>query len=178
MIVGVVLVTLAVLDHAGLLLVERDGGIGGRPAPVDIIRVIDGDTVEAALLTHGETKTVRLRLWGIDAPEINWDEPDASDPAAFMARDRLAEILRYGPVTMIVEPHREFDRYGRVLAHLRLDDGRLAAEVLVAEGLVHADPRWTHQYATRLAQLEIRARRAGIGLWAGDRSSSETYVDP
>ncbi|MFW5682759.1 MAG: hypothetical protein ACOC1G_07110, partial [Phycisphaeraceae bacterium] len=47
---------------------------------VRVVRVIDGDTLEV-LLPGQPGETFRVRLWGIDAPELA--RPDGSDAQAF-----------------------------------------------------------------------------------------------
>ncbi|MEM7626375.1 MAG: thermonuclease family protein [Planctomycetota bacterium] len=156
---------------AGLILADR-AGWGFYQGP-DLSRydgktfrvagVIDGDTLELAI-KDGERPTTRVRLWGIDAPEVARDGRP-SEPFADDATDR-AQTLAYGTtVKLSLEPHRLRGRYGRLLAYVTLPDGTVLNERLLAEGLARAEDRWPHRAAGRYAQLEAQARHEGRGLW-------------
>jgi endonuclease YncB( thermonuclease family) len=65
-----------------------------------------------------------------------------------------------------VEPL-ETDRYGRTVALVRLPDGTLLNEALVAEGLAWVYDAYCHEeLCQRLRELEQQARREKRGLWA------------
>ena len=69
---------------------------GGHPA--EVLRVIDGDTFEARVhIWPGMAVTTRVRLRGIDAPELR-ARCDDERARAQAARDGLAKILREGAV--------------------------------------------------------------------------------
>jgi len=67
------------------------------------VREIDGDTIDA--------DGVRIRLWGIDAPER--DQTCGSLEAGSMATAALSRIIGSGPVTCEAV---DSDRYGRTVA--------------------------------------------------------------
>lgn len=67
----------------------------------------------------------RIRLRGIDAPELN-------EPGGQAAKQRLEELLRSGSVQII--PH-GVDVYGRTLADVFVN-GQNVAEILASEGFV------------------------------------------
>ena len=81
------------------------------------IFVVDGDTI------HYGAERIRLR--GIDAPELN-------EPGGQAAKQRLEELLRSGSVQII--PH-GVDVYGRTLADVFVN-GQNVAEILASEGFV------------------------------------------
>lgn len=85
--------------------------------------VVDGDTIRL--------QNERIRLSGIDAPELSEPLCEAERLLALQARDRLAELLSSQPWRVVREGT---DRYGRTLAQLRLDDGWVGP-ALVREGL-------------------------------------------
>ena len=70
------------------------------PRPTTVIRTIDGDTFEARVaLSSGTTITTRVRLRGIDAPELHArcaDELRRAEAAA----DALDALLREGGVVI------------------------------------------------------------------------------
>jgi endonuclease YncB( thermonuclease family) len=82
--------------------------------PADVLRVIDGDTFEARVhVWPGLDITTRVRLRGIDAPELRARCP-AERVQAEAARDALAAILADGAVTVSTVA---LDKYGgRVVA--------------------------------------------------------------
>ena len=89
--------------------------------------VVDGDTVWI--------EREKIRLLGIDTPELS--QPQCVQEALWAAesRDRLAQILD-SRVTIEREGQ---DRYGRMLARLYTPNGE-AGDILVKEGFARA---WT-----------------------------------
>ena len=71
-----------------------------------------------------------------------------------------------GYVTLALEPSRTRDVFGRLLAHVRLPDGRDLGEVLLDSGLARGVERWPHRYLGRYARAEASARLEGRGRWA------------
>ena len=115
-----------------------------------VIGVSDGDT----LTVLDRQQPVRVRLAGIDAPEIG-------QPFARRAKSSLSE-LAYGKVAL-VDAH-ERDVYGRVLGRVRVGGVDLNAEQ-VRRGYAWVFRRFTHD--PKLIALEDDARAARRGLWAG-----------
>ena len=78
----------------------RNAGNLGASRPVTVLRTIDGDTFEARVaLSSGTTIVTRVRLRGIDAPELHArcaDEFRRAEAAA----DALDRLLREGGVTI------------------------------------------------------------------------------
>lgn len=112
-----------------------------------VVDVHDGDTVR---LADGQ----RVRLWGIDAPELK-------QPHGKQARDHLRRLVLRRTVTLLT--HGE-DRYGRVLAVVVVD-GRDANADLLRAGLAW----WYRKYspeAKDYAAIEESARKRCMGLWA------------
>jgi len=106
----------------------------GNPAvrhPVDVIRTIDGDTFEARVhLEPGLDLTTRVRLRGIDAPELKGACPQETQMAE-AAGEALRGLLGEGEVTIHnIGP----DKYnGRVVADVatrRIDN--VSAALLAA----------------------------------------------
>lgn len=139
---------------AGVIPVAAPAPIS--PAPLrGTVLVLDGDTLE---LGH-----LRIRLYGIDAPELDQrcGTPDGGDwPCGTVARDRLASLV--AGVEVGCEP-RERDSYGRLIARCAANGHDLGAR-LVGEGLAWAYLAFSHHYA----EAEAEARGAGIGIWQGE----------
>lgn len=90
--------------------------------------IIDGDTVALG--------RERIRILNIDAPESFRPRCEAELVAGLRAKERLALLLRAGPVTIdrCEASGRCEDSYGRTLARLS-GSGRDVGQVLVAERL-------------------------------------------
>ena len=99
----------------------------GRGAP-GFACVIDGDTIRL-----GEE---RVRITGIDAPEIDHPQCAAEERLAERAADRLTQLLDEGPFEMVAHRFNMIDRYGRDLRVLRRDE-RVIGDELIREGLAH-----------------------------------------
>ena len=95
-------------------MVWKRGGNSDVRHPVDVIRTIDGDTFEARVhLSPGVEPTTRIRLRGIDAPELKASCPEELQMAQ-AATGALRGLLGQGDVAIFnIGP----DKYGgRVVA--------------------------------------------------------------
>jgi endonuclease YncB( thermonuclease family) len=128
------------------------------------VNVLDGDTMDIEI-PDGANKCTRIRLLGIDAPETRSEQSDAmyfGPEAKEFARD----LLLGKSVTIYLDaPNPTRGKYGRLLAYVRLPDGRFANEVLLTEGLAYADTRFDHSLFNKYRQLETSARSRAKGLW-------------
>jgi endonuclease YncB( thermonuclease family) len=130
-----------------------------------VVSVIDGDTLDVSA-PDGNSPTTRVRLLGIDAPEMHGEN---HQPAYFAreATDFARKLASGTQVTLYLDqdgPTR--GKYGRLLAYVTLPDDRVLNEVLVEEGYAYADLRFEHGYYHKYEQLQASARALGIGLWA------------
>ncbi len=126
---------------------------------VGVRQVHDGDTV---WLADGR----RLRIIGLDTPELGRDGLPAQ-PYAKMARKVLRSLLRPDARLRLRYDVERRDRYGRLLAHAYLMDGRDVAAVLLRRGLATVlvvPPNLVQVpcYST----AETVARDAGQGIWS------------
>ena len=113
-----------------------------------VIRVIDGDTLETA---RG-----RVRLFGVDTPE-------RGERCASNATNRLQKLA--GGSVRLEDGPRLTDPGGRSLAYVYTESGLSVDEILLREGLATA---WTKdgQHRDHLVGMERDARRKGSGcLW-------------
>jgi len=104
--------------------------------PVDVIRTIDGDTFEAKVhLWPGLDMTTRVRLRGIDAPELKAACPQESRMAE-AAGDALRGLLDEGHVTIFnIGP----DKYnGRVVANAATSRTTNISAALMAGGFARS----------------------------------------
>lgn len=130
-----------------------------------VVNVVDGDTVDIDV-ADGKYDHTRIRLWGIDTPETKSEKygvmyfgPEAAE---------FARKLTLGkPVTIYLDENRTRDKYDRLLAYIKLQDGRFLNEVLLTEGFAYADLRFKHNFYNKYKQLEASARGQKKGLWLG-----------
>jgi micrococcal nuclease len=154
--------TAALAALAVALLADRGGG--GRSG-ARVVRVIDGDTIAVSV---GGGRERSVRLLGIDTPETHRPGTpiECGGPQATQNMEALA---RPGtPVRLETDPSQDrVDRYGRLLAYVRLPDGRLAEEAQLAAGwatvYVFAGRPVARDASFRRAQAGARA--AGRGVW-------------
>lgn len=117
--------------------------------------VMDGDSLQCS------ENAMRVRLLLIDSPERGQTEFHDS------ARQFLAELLPQGSAAALeidVEPR---DSYGRILAYVWLNDGRMANEEMVRAGLALAFPYKgvNVRYLSRINAAQQRAEKQRAGFW-------------
>lgn len=157
------LIALMIADRQGLLLYQGDDMARYDGKSFRVSRVIDGDTLVIAA-PDGEARVTRVRLWGIDTPEMARESRPAEHGAE--AARRFAERMVDGRVVRLeLEPHRVRGNYGRVLAFVYGPAGRMLNEALLEAGLAEADDRWSHRHVERFELLEVQARQDARGLW-------------
>ena len=129
---------------------------------VEIVSIVDGDTVR---LGDGR----EIRLVGLQAPKLGLGRAQFDDwPLAEEARDRLAAMVLNRPVQMSYGGTRQ-DRYGRLLAHLHLDDGSWVQARMIAAGAARVYSFADNRACVRaLLAFEDDARRDRRGIWAMD----------
>lgn len=134
-----------------------DASVGGR-----VVRVVDGDTIRVRLDHPRESRT--LRYIGVDTPETV--KPGAPVQCFGKAASAFNHRLVAGRRVQLVLGRERRDRYGRLLAYVRLEGGPLVEDELLRRGYARtlAIPPNTDR-ADHFSALEGRARRARLGLW-------------
>jgi endonuclease YncB( thermonuclease family) len=130
-------------------------GLAGGAAAEPAVRVIDGD----GLRIEGQA----VRLWGIDAPELDQTcEQDGREiPCGEDARFLLGALVMAGNLTCETQ---DTDRYGRTVARCFAGGHDLAGE-MVRQGYALDWPRYSGGF---YAGQEAEARSHRRGLWAGE----------
>ena len=157
------------------LLVIRpwEGGAeaaGPAGASVLVVRAVDGDTLEVEI----EGRREDVRLIGVDTPEtVKPDEPvQCFGPQASAFTHRIADGRR---ARLLFGVERR-DIYDRLLAYVQLGDPPFDVEerslnaMLLRRGLARTltfPPN--DRFATPFRRLELKAARAGRGLWGACR---------
>ena len=126
-----------------------------------MIAVVDGDTIDVQT-ADGEA---RVRLIGLDTPEINRDDGQ-DDCYAQEARDALNDLI-YGKTVSCapIPPKTTLTATGDMLRHIYID-GQSAAVVLLETGAAH---EYTYD-APYIGQAEHRdaehaAQADQLGMW-------------
>lgn len=128
----------------------------------EVLRVIDGDTIEVSLNNKKET----VRLIGIDAPEIK-DPRKSVECFGKEALDKAREILDGKTIILESDPTQgERDKYGRLLRYVFVDDLNFN-KLMISEGFAH---EYTYQsnpykYQLEFIQAAKEARESNRGLW-------------
>ena len=113
------------------------------------VGITDGDTI--TVLVGADRKKIRLE--GVDAPE-------RGQPFSNRSRQFISSLVSNREVRILP---REQDRYGRLVARVRVDDLDLSLE-LVRAGLAWHYKRYSSDPG--LAAAELQARTERLGLWS------------
>lgn len=139
---------------------------------VYVTRVIDGDTVKISTGEH-------VRLIGIDAPESRYNaklQRDVSRSSKDMqvilnmgkeASDFTRRLVEGKRVTLEFDIQR-YDKYGRLLAYIYLEDGTFVNAKIIEEGyaqIMTIPP--DVKYSDLFMKLQREARENSRGLWRG-----------
>lgn len=127
--------------------------------------VADGDTF-SGLSAAGER--VRVRLLGIDAPEVAHDGGPA-ECGATDARSALQRLVLHQRVSLAYDPRADrIDRYGRRLAYADVAGVDVAVHQLAAGYAAAWYPRNEPRPARHASYLDAEqlARTAHAGAWA------------
>jgi micrococcal nuclease len=140
-------------------LIGKQGGEGGNGSgnEIEIVRVIDGDSVAVSV---GGLRD-EVRLIGIDAPEMG------QRPWGRRAKEHCEAILGSSGKPSIEYDVERRDKYGRLLAYIRTGDGRFLNAEMLRNGyavLFTVPPNVRHVREFREAQEYARQR--GLGIWA------------
>lgn len=167
---GVILAVgcLSALDHAGVFGHHAGDRSRYQGTTATVARAVDGDTIDVDIPDGGRS-TTRIRLWGVDCPEIAHAEGEQDAYYGPEAAEFVRSTVVGRRVRLQLDPNHECrDKYGRLLAFVYLaDDDRLLNELLIERGLAYADPRFKHVFEYRFSQLEKTVARQKVGLWAG-----------
>ena len=124
-------------------------------SPCRVTKVTDGDSIVCA-------ETGRVRLLGIDAPELS------QKPFGNQSRGALAAMIPVGRTVQLEPDVQARDRNGRLLAYV-WRDGRLVNWEMVRGGwVVTLTYAPNVQYVDQLREAVQQAEKEELGLWATD----------
>ncbi len=130
----------------------------GRAVEGMVRAVYDGDTV---LLATREESRLKVRLYGIDAPETKKPDKPGQPYGDISRRTLMSKIMGRRVTAEIVD----IDQYKRPVAVIRYA-GRDVNREMVSEGMAWAYRRYLEgAYASEYIGAESLARSRGAGLW-------------
>jgi micrococcal nuclease len=138
---------------------EGDAQAGPAAVTAEVVRVVDGDTIEARI--DGGIEDVRLI--GVDTPETV--KPGTPVQCFGKRASNFTHRQLEGRSVRLVFGVERRDVYGRLLAYAYLGN-RFFNPILVRRGLARTltiPPN--DRFAGRFRRLELGAARAGRGLW-------------
>ena len=132
-----------------------------KPAGVETVaEVIDGDTLVLA-------DQRQVRLVGLQAPKLPLGRKDFRPwPLGEEAKQTLEEIAG-GRRVSLFHGGAEVDRHGRMLAHLRRDDGLWVQGEMLRRGMARVYSfKDNRALVPEMLTIEAQARQARRGIWA------------
>lgn len=150
----------------GLLLCAS----GTYADPFKCTRVIDGDTIE---INYGG-KTEKVRLIGVDTPET----VHPNKPVEYFGKEasNFTRSLVQGKFITLKFDWQLRDMYNRLLAYVYLEDGTLLNKKIIEQGYGHAYTKYPFKYLDEFRATELKARKAGKGLWAASSNLTREEV--
>ena len=135
---------------------DDDGAAAAMGASVEVVQVIDGDTLEVAI----DGATERVRLIGINTPE--------RDECLYDEATRALEDLVDGRPVRLEADRSDRDQYGRLLRYVFVGHV-FVNEALVADGFAISRPYPPDtERQHRLDRAQAEAQEAERGQWAPD----------
>lgn len=144
-----------------------------------IQRVVSGHTLEVTIPSADPARIQRVRLIGIDAPNIE-QKPWGANAQQFLQQQldrQVPEGSTDKPSVQLEVDLQQQDEYQRVLAYVWLDN-QLLNQVMVAQGYALASSRLPNvRYEERIKRAQESARLSGLGLWDPQNPMRQTPVE-
>ena len=141
-----------------ILLLTTNSACAGRIIEGMVRAVYDGDTV---LLATREESRLKVRLYGIDAPETKKPDGPGQPYGAIAKRTLMYKIMGRRVTAEIMD----IDQYKRSVAVIRYE-GRDINREMISEGMAWAYRQYLQgPYEPEYSSAESRARSRRAGLW-------------
>ncbi|MEN3034245.1 MAG: thermonuclease family protein [Aquificaceae bacterium] len=154
---------------------KRPTSIPPEAIECKIVKVFDGDTFSCISVSQQE---IKVRMLGIDTPESSANRKAHRD--AERQGVSVDEIIRLGKISaeftkntlkpgmrvFLEQDVQPVDKYGRMLAYVWLENGRMLNEIIIEEGYAQVltiPPNV--KYQDILLEAQRRARESKKGLW-------------
>lgn len=141
-----------------------------------VLKIVDGDTIKVRVI--GSIDVENVRLIGIDAPEKSKNKRAKAISKKFHTDiglmnaegkesfSRLVEILPIGAKVRLEFDVDTRDRYGRMLAYVRLKNGEMVNEMMIRDGYAYSMTVPPNvKYADKFKSAFKEAREKRRGLW-------------
>ena len=154
-VVGIKLVIACVVSlSAAIAVADKTVAISsGKTVTGRCVGVHDGDTITLLVDTQDGKRQAKIRLDGIDAPELGQGFSRQSREAlAEMVFEKPCEVESRGP-----------DKYGRTIGRVSVERGDVNAAMLDS-GMAWHYAKYDHR--PEMAAREASARQAQVGLWS------------
>jgi len=124
-----------------------------------IVRIIDGDTMEV-------DKIGLIRLIGVDTPELY----HPMKPVQYFAEraSRYTKNISESKSVRLEFDQELVDKYGRRLAYVYFEDGRMLNAEIIKNGFGFAYTKYPFRYKKEFIGYEKEAREKGLGLWRNE----------
>lgn len=126
-----------------------------------VSKIYDGDTI--GVITN-QNELVKIRLLMIDTPEVynvKTPEPYALEASAFTNKLLSGQKVKLEYDKEIIDP------YGRTLAYVYLEDGRMVNEEILKHGLAKVVVyKPNNKYEQSFKDIESKAKSQHLGLWS------------
>ncbi len=124
-----------------------------------VVAIYDGDTIKVRFASGLEH---RIRMIGIDAPELN-ETKEETQLEAFLAKRFVFHHLYQKTVGLTYERELE-DKYGRLLAYVWTEQG-LFNEFILKQGFARVFWAFSYDLKERFFRAEQESRQNERGLW-------------
>jgi micrococcal nuclease len=157
-------VGLKISQYREVRLLHSPSQENNKAVSAKVLYVIDGDTLDVVI----DGKKERVRLIGIDAPEMAYEEKQA-DCFAKQSKEFLREMLDGKTVQLESDPTQDNrDKYERLLRYIFVEDGTDVNRFMIAGGFAreytYLGIPYRHQKEFQEAELEAKNKK--LGLWA------------
>ena len=137
-----------------------------QKAKFKVIKIYDGDTITISDGTH----EIRVRLIGIDTPEMNEKNPILKK-LAFQAKDYLSSLILnqfiYLQLDHFNEKSMHLDKFGRLLAYVyRFSDNLFVNAQMMRMGFSQEYERYAFEQLHYFRKLAAQAKAEKLGIWA------------
>lgn len=125
----------------------------------NVRQVIDGDTI---ILENNQ----HVRLIGVDTPEIKSEYNPHEEYYARQAKQFVAQVIE-GRMVFLEgdDAQAPFDKYGRRLAYVYLEDQTLLNRELIRQGYAEAIRFFPYKLKEEFFTLEKQAKNERLGMW-------------
>lgn len=145
-------------------------GPGADAVVAQVAGVVDGDTLRVRI----DGRTERVRVIGIDTPELNPRECFGQEAAS-----KMQSLAQSRTVWLEADPTQaDRDRYDRLLRHVYSEAGDNLAAQLISDGFaVEYTYAKAYRHQSRYQAAQAQAQTAGAGLW-GACGGAGVLADP